>query len=205
MQSMKWFILYSDSDRHIVPVQKYLFRKYAPDVRTVWIDLADNPLENWCAKVAEQIRDNRPTESIVVMLADHLLRSRIIRSISMPERLERLELGRRTRNHNSCTNGDWQIMTYSEETPYKVSCQPSIWRTDALLRELDRVDGTPWDFENKGYCQAGIVKEPIIDVADESALSKKWQGVNLRGMKAEDVEEIIKRKYITRDDIRKDN
>ena len=205
MKSMKWFIITSDAGKKIVPIQKYLLRKYARDARVIWLDLEDKPIKGWCKNLARLILDNDPSEHIVLMLDDHLLVDRVVRSISMPEGLERLELGERTRHHASCTNGDWLYLNFGNDTPYKVSTQPSIWNTEALIRVLLRVDGTPWDFEVKGICRAGIVKDPIVKVIPESALSRKWEGVNLRLMRQEDIDEILKRKYITRDDIRGDS
>lgn len=204
MQSMKFYIITSIAGRKIEPIQRYLFHKYLPEIRPQWIDLEDKPLSDWCANVAEGIESNNPTESIALWLDDHLLLDRVVRPISMPNGLERLELGQRTSNHKTCIHGeqDWYL-TYTNETPYKVSCQPSVWKTDALLRELRRVNGSPWDFESQGSCVAGIVAEPVVKVADESALSQRWRGVNLRGMKAEDRDEILKRNYINICDIRK--
>jgi len=70
------------------------------------------------------------------------------------------------------------------------------------LRVLREVSGTPWDFEVYGRCKAGIVQEPIIKVIEESALSKKWRGVNLRGMKQEDIDYILEKGLLTKDEIK---
>lgn len=188
-----------------MPIQKYLLRKYVPEIRPNIIQLDNTPLNFWCSRVAELIEETNPSESIVLILDDHLILDRVVRSVSMPQELERLELGKITRNHKTCRDeGKWYL-SYSNDTPYKVSCQPSIWRTEALIRVLKRVNGSPWDFERQGVCAAGIVREPIIDVADESALSKRWEGVNLRGMKKEDVDYIIKKGWIAENDIQRNN
>jgi hypothetical protein len=205
MKAMKWYIITSQAGTKILPIQKHLFYKYIPEIRPNIIDLDDNPIDKWCAKVADLIDASNPSNSIVLFLDDHLLLDRVVRSVSMPKELERLELGKRTSNHKTCIDANRTFLSYSNSTPYKVSCQPSIWRTEALIRELRRVNGSPWDFESKGVCTAGIIKEPIVKIADESALSKRWQGVNLRGMKKEDIEYIIKKGWITEDDIRRDN
>ena len=191
MKSMKWYIITSQAGTKILPIQKHLFRKYIPEIRPNIIDLGKKPLKDWCKNVAKGIEESNPSESIVLFLDDHLLLDRVVRSVSMPSELERLELGVRTTNHVTCADANKWYLTYTNDTPYKVSCQPSIWRTSALLRVLKRIDFDPWRFESDGVCTAGIVADPIIKTADESALSGRWKGVNVRGMKDEDINYFI--------------
>jgi len=186
MKSMKWYIITSQVGEKILPIQKHLFRKYIPEIRPNIIDLEDKPLKDWCKNVALAIEESNPTDAIALFLDDHLLLDRVVRSVSLPSELERLELGVRTTNHDTCIDSNKWFLSYSNETPYKVSCQPSIWRTEALLRVLKKVDGDPWQFELEGVCTAGIVRDPIIKTMDESAISNRWKGLNLRGMRAED-------------------
>ena len=199
---MKFYIITSDFGKKIRPIQKYLFNKYIPDARQVWLDLEDKPLKEWCANLHNMIIENEPTRTCVLMLDDHLILDRVTRSISIPAEFERIELGKTNKNHKTCKVYSYRFLEYTDKTPYKVSTQPSIWRTEALLRVLREVSGTPWDFEVKGRCKAGIVQEPIIKVIEESALSRKWKGVNLRGMKQEDVDYIIEKGLLTKDEIR---
>ena len=200
--SMKWYIITSKVGTKIVPVQKYLFKKYAPDVRLNWIDLGGRHLENWCVNIYNHIIDDNPTKSVLLMLDDHLLIDRLTRIISMPDGLERLELGQRNRWHRDSTDdGDFYVR-FTNTTKYKVSTQPSIWNTEALLRVLEQVNSNPWHFETKGVCTAGIVKEPVLHVIQESAISGRKKGkINLNGMKHEDVKELIDKGLINENDI----
>jgi len=199
---MKWYIITSDYGKKIRPIQKYLLNKYVPDARPVWLDLKDKPIKDWCANLHNMIIEDEPTTHCVLLLDDHLILDRVTRSISMPREFERVELGRTNKNHAGCKTYSYRFLEYLDTTPYKVSTQPSIWRTEALLRVLREVSGTPWDFEVNGSCKAGIVREPVVTVLEESALSKKWKGVNLRGMKKEDVEYILEKGWITKDEIK---
>ena len=202
MKSMKWFIITSNAGTKIVPIQKWLFRKYLPDVRPTWIDLGGKHTLNWCKNVANEIESNKPTSSIVMLLDDHLLLDRVVRSISMPNGLERLELGHTYSHHNNTTDTGDFFKRYNNDTLYKVSTQPSIWNTEALIRVLRKVDGDPWMFEKKGTCTAGIVKEPVMTFIAESAISKRRPGkVNCNGMKQEDIDELIEKKLLNKDDI----
>lgn len=199
---MKWYIITSNAGKRIVPIQKYLFRKYALDVRLNWIDLEDKHTLKWCENVKNSIVDSKPSKAIVMLLDDHLLLDRVVRSVSMPDSLERLELGHTYSHHKNTTDSGDFFLRYNNDTLYKVSTQPSIWKTDALLRVLSKVDSDPWSFEKKGTCTAGIVKEPVMKFIAESAISMRKPGkFNFNGMKREDIDELIKRKLVSESEI----
>lgn len=188
---MKWIIITSQVGKKIRPVQEWLLDKYAPNADIHWVDLGDKHIENWCKNVAIGIRESNPSEYTLMMLDDHLIFSRVKIPMLINEDLERLELGQRWSHHKTCYDrGTW--LEYRKDTNYKVSTQPSIWDTKALLRVLQEIDGNPWEFERKGLCRAGIVKSPAMRFIAESAISKRKPGmVNLNGIEPSDRDELI--------------
>ena len=189
---MNTILITSQVGTRIVPVQSWLFSKYAPDHKINWIDLGGRHLEKWCFNVAQGIRALNPTEYVLFMLDDHLIFDTINIPITISESLERLELGQRWSHHKNCIDrGDF--MEFKKDTLYSVSTQPSIWKTAALLRVLGEIDSNPWKFETKGRCKAGIVKTPAMKFIAESAISGRRKGkVNLNGINPEDRDELIK-------------
>jgi len=189
---MKTVIITSQVGEKIVPIQKWLFAKYAPQLEINWIDMEDKHIENWCKNVAYGIEDIKPDRYSLFLLDDHLLLDVPYIPITIPPLLERLELGQRWSHHkNTIDRGDH--LSYRPDTLYSVSTQPSIWLTTALIRVLRDVNANPWAFETKGRCKAGIVKSIAMKVIAETAISKRRPGkININGMKPEDRDELIK-------------
>ena len=189
---MKTIIITSKVGKKIVPVQKWLFEKYAPNIKPEWIDLEDQHIEKWCKNVANGIKDLCPKDYVLFMLDDHLLFDHTRLPKAIPAMLDRLELGRTWSHHkNTIDMGDY--LAYRKDTLYQVSCQPSIWKTESLLKVLEDINSNPWEFERKGRCKAGIVKRPAMVFIAETAISSRKQGkVNINGIKPEDARELIK-------------
>ena len=77
---------------------------------------------------------------------------------------------------------------------YSVSCQFSIWKTDALKKILQH-STDPWNFETKHKAWAGCFPkgQEAFRWIEESALSKRWAGkINVNGLPAEDVTELVR-------------
>ncbi len=199
--SLKWIIITSQVGKKIRPVQEWLISKYAPDADVHWVDLADKHIENWCKNVAIGILEAIPSEHVLMALDDHLIFSRVKLPMTMPKGLERLELGQRWGHHKTCYDrGTW--LEYREDTIYRVSTQPSIWDTKALLRVLEEIDSNPWKLEVSGICKAGIVKSPAMRFIAESAISKRKPGmINLNGIKPSDCDELIELGLVNKEEI----
>ena len=188
---MKWIIITSQVGTRIRPVQEWLMSKYAPDADVHWVDLEGRHIEKWCENVAKGVRTSNPNEYTLLMLDDHLIFSRVKLPMTMPDGLERLELGQRWSHHRQCFDrGTW--LEFRKNNLYKVSTQPSIWDTQALYRVLKEINGNPWEFERKGKCKAGIVKTPAMRYIAESAISQRKPGmINLNGIEPSDRDELI--------------
>ena len=208
---MKWLIVTCDKSKHIVPVQQYLFNKYAPGVDVWYIDVGSKPIEIWGQNVLNRITDVMdqyvvfglddylPTGPFNVELFDEAL------YITQTAKYERFELGfgaHRKAGMISQELGEmYTFLEYGKETPYSVSCQFSIWKMTALKRELGKCTN-PWNFEVTGRAKAACFSHPIMRWIEESALSRKWQGINLSGLDPVVVEELIFKGLIKRNQIR---
>jgi len=176
---MKWQIVTCDNSRHIVPAQKHLFAKYAPSAELVYIDIGNEPIETWTTNVLAKL----DTENgfTIFGLDDFLPCDFLPRGFSPnpPERFDRIEL---------CSKRG----IYTKEEPYRVSCQFSMWRTEALV-ELLKTPRSPWQFEIDGTLSGEVhgVENPFRYI-NESAISKRRPGlINLCGLRMEDITELI--------------
>lgn len=219
---MIWYIVTSDASAHIRPAQEWLFKKYAPGVETHYINLGKNHfrLNKWGQDVCRLMPDD---EFCVFGLDDYLptgplkpVRLEFALLKVMEYDLDRFELGYGAHNKAPFTkgvdtmvdHGSWLAYgtDHGAETPYSVSCQFAIWKTSAL-KSILHSSTNPWNFETKHRCWAGCFPkcEHAFTWIEESALSKRWKGINVKGMRPEDVNELIglglldERKLINRD------
>lgn len=197
---MQWVIVTCSNSRHIVPAQKHLFAKYAPEAQLNYLDVEDEPVETWGQNVIKRLPDE---EFIVFGLDDylpidhlHMERLKDAFRILFLHKYDRFELGwGASRKPGFIDNGDH--LQYGESTPYSVSCQFSIWRTESLRKILMRTT-TPWNFEVKHTCIAACHRDPVaFRWIEESALSGRHPGkINVLGLRPVDVEEMISLKLI---------
>ena len=192
---MRFYAITSDAGTEIRPVQEWLFKKYAPDVKLEWLDVGDTPLCLWCKAVRDCLR-MVSQKRIVLLLDDHLLIDKMGNMLA-DHGYDRIELGTINGNHKGLKETDYHLVPYDEKTPYSVSTQPSIWNVEKLTQILEQVDGSPWDFESTGRCKAAIVSNHIMRVIEESAISKRQKGrINLAGMRKEDIDSLVNLKLI---------
>ena len=185
---MRWIIVTCSKSKWIVPIQKWLFKKYIPGADVTYIDMEDKPLDQWCKNVYMEIASIEDP-LILFGLDDYLPCSPFRDNLKIPFGYDRVGIGiDDSRQKHTIPQG--HFVTYSENSPYSVTCQFSIWQTDSLRKVLYEINGTPWDFEVKGKCMAAALKDPALKWAGESALSKKWEGVNVRGISREDLVEL---------------
>jgi len=190
---MEWVNVSCDNSKHIIDVQRFLFNKYTP-FQPRYIRLGNNPIENWGKMVASML----PNEDYIIFgLDDFLPIDRIDMTklyealkIMQDNELERFELGYGASKKDGFIDfGNY--LEYGETTPYKVSTQFSIWKVEALKRELNKCT-TPWKFEINGFVKAGCFKEPVFRWIEESAISGRQQGkINLCGLSQEDELELV--------------
>lgn len=203
---LNFYIVTSNVSRHIIPAQLWMMRKYGVDnSRITYMDMKDYPLKDWCKNVADclkQIQD----KYIVFGLDDYLpiapFQEHLIPLGSgIMHNCDRLGIGWGCRLHEPMIDHD-NYLEYTNQTPYSVSCQFSVWNREALIRTLKKVDGTPWQFEVVGKCKTYALKTPAFRWIEESALSKRQDGrINLLGMKKDDIIELCDLGFIEPDKI----
>lgn len=186
---MIWQIITCNNSKHIVPVQKHLFKKYVPNAELKYIDLGDEPTESWTHNVLAKLDTSQ--EYLILGLDDFLpVRDFPFEELIPVKGFSRLEL-----------SGHKQVRLLGEE-PYRVSCQFSIWKT-ANLVELLKIKRTPWQFEVKGELKGNVyhLESPVWYI-EESAISGRQKGkINLCGLKKKDIDELIYLKLVNENDI----
>src|SRR6478609_3112736 len=209
---MRWLNVMCNNDRIIVPVQKWLFDKYAPEIVVEYIDVEDESINTWGLNVLKRLPNN---EFIVFGLADYLP----IDKLKFDEFQQAIHLMRKTdierfelswsaprgkgliNKYHEDEDGIIQYFEYGSETVYSCSCQFSIWRTSVLRKVLSK-STTPWDFEKNHRVKAACFSEPPFRWIEESALSGRHPGkINVLGLRPDDVEELISLGFLDRNKI----
>jgi hypothetical protein len=190
---MQFYNVTCDNSKHIVSAQKWLFNKYL-SCEPVYLDVKGTPLNDWGSTVANML----PNDEYIIFGLDDFLPIDYINTSKLDEALrivkkndlDRFELGwGASRKKGFIPQAGW--LKYGEQTPYKVSCQFSIWKTSTLKRELTRTT-TPWKFETHGFADAGCFNDAVFRWIEESAISGRRQGkINLCGLSLEDENELI--------------
>lgn len=104
---------------------------------------------------------------------------------------------------------DMGIFKYDEISPYRISCQVSLWRTEYLLKFLNNY-WTPWEFEILGSKHSNNDGEDIICTVgnyalrwiEESSLSNRHpEMVNVLGLRHELVDDLLSKGFVQKSQI----
>lgn len=184
---MEWHIISCDNSKHIVAAQKYLLDKYAPGADIRYIDVGSEPVEVWTHNVLKRL--DTGAEHIILGLDDFLPIDHFPELPNLPLSFDRIELGWGGSRKGIAAGG---YRLYADDELYRVSCQFSIWRTEAL-KELLSVCRSPWKFETKGTLPGYVMGlEMPWRYIEESAISGRQQGkVNLCGLRQGDIDELV--------------
>lgn len=188
---MKWYIVTSDATRHIIPAQEQLFDKYVPGADVIYVDVGNEPVETWTANVLKRL--NIQDEYAIFGLDDFLPIDYWDHDHCFSEmnlKFDRMELGWGGSRKGGIVDPHWTL--FAPDELYRVSCQFSIWRTEALRDALTPVR-SPWKFETKGGLSGDVygMQKPWRYI-EESALSGRQPGrVNLCGLRKEDIHDLI--------------
>jgi hypothetical protein len=198
---MRWIIVTCDATRHIVPAQQWLFKKYAPGVELVYIDVEKDDINTWGHNVLRKLPDDR---LVVFGLDDYLPIDHldiealeVACKIALFTEVERFELGwgavhgfNQGKHLRDAFRGH-PFLWYPRDAVYSVSCQFSVWKMSALTYILYRCT-TPWNFEKKHTALAACFEKPVFRWIEESALSSRHPGkINVLGLRPADLEELI--------------
>jgi len=207
---MNWMIVTCWNTQHIVRIQKYLFEKYAENETLCYVNIGDTPISEWTYRVFERLNMYYLPDYVVFGLDDYLPTSELI-----PERLDKAldickrdDLQRFEIGYGASMKGDrrytkhsdyWQ---YKTDTPYTVSTQFSIWNSISLRIALKKVRN-PWEFEMEAKLErVGCFPDPCIHCIEQGAISKRIPGkINLYGMSAVDIDDLVARGMVKRKDI----
>lgn len=183
---MKVILVGYPGSQKIVPVSKYLIGKYFPQDILMWafdiryINHTGNT-ENWASFLSGFLSaiDDR---YIIFALDDYLISDYLNIDIFLKAFLEINDSVPCIKLCNS---------TKEEHLAYPVTTQYTIWNREYLIGLLSQVK-TPWEFELKGskLFDKVCLHRPCIDYFTNSALSSRWEGIRLDGLKEEDIKYI---------------
>lgn len=175
---MKLVLIGYPGSQKIRKASEYLVQKYLPDFEVSWLNY-DGEIAGWSKFVSDYLKTLGDDE-IVFALDDYL--------ISAPIGIDIYETSFLVTKLCFCTQ--------QENKEYPVTTQYSIWDRRYLIKLLSQTT-TPWDFEITGskiFKQEGHKMNhlPILKYNVHSALSKRWEGINLEGLNKEDLIEVTK-------------
>lgn len=182
-----------DKTGHIVPAQRHLFAKYLPEADIHYINVGSQDVRKWTHNVLEALTTK--DEYIIFGLDDFLPIDSFV-LLQLPDKFDRVELG-----WSGSRKGD-ESGKFKMCEKYRVSCQFSAWRVDALKRALE-AKRSPWEFEVYGNLPGDVygIKKPFMYI-EESALSKRQEGkVNLCGLRMDDINELLDLRLVKKQDI----
>ena len=175
--------------QQIVKVGKYLLGKYMPNFEAHWLS-HDGNIDEWSNHIRIYLK-SLEDEFIVFALDDYLV-SGFNKDIYT---LAKARLKHEIVAVKLCETNP------QEQAEYPVTTQFTVWRRTSLMNLLEWTTN-PWDFEVSGSRRfpemnmESLHGYPAITYDTHSALSKKWEGVNWKGVKAQDMEYIFNKKLI---------
>ena len=177
---MKIILIGYPGSQKIVPASKYLTSKYLPGFDITYLNYKGE-IEGWSKYIIGYL--GYLTDLKVVMALDDYLVSGPINMEVYREAEE--SLGGALISAKLCECSE------QEQEEYPATTQYTIWNREFLIELLSHVDN-PWQFELKG---SRIMKEigaqtilmSCIPYFTNSSLSGRWEGVNLSGLKEEDI------------------
>ena len=172
---MKVILVGYPGSQHIVPASRYLAKKYLPGFDIHYLNYVGEK-DKWSVFVGEYLL--KLTDKFVIFALDDYL----INGFDKEKFEEALKLEPCVKLCES---------TEEEHKGYPITTQYTIWNRKELIDLLSQTT-TPWDFEMRGS-QLFKGKSNLltcINYYTNSSLSNRWQGVDWKGVKQEDLEVI---------------
>lgn len=177
---MKIILVGYPGSQVIVPASKYLTEKYLPGFDITYLNYT-GPIHSWGAYLSAKLR--AMTDSHIIFALDDYL-------ISGPIDMEKY---RGAVSEISDDVGCVKLCqsTKEEHREYPVTTQYCIWNRHYLIWLLEQVQ-TPWEFELHGsrIFDKRSIHRPCIDYFCNSSLSGRWEGINVAGLKEEDIKDM---------------
>lgn len=172
---MKLILIGYPGSQSLVPFTRYLLEKYLPDFDLIFLNHT-GPKEEWSKFLWDKLYFCLSSmEPFIFALDDYLIRD-------YPKGLDEA----------LATDADCVKLcatTEQEHLEYPVTTQYCMWRNRKVISDLLEKTTTPWDFEITGsklFTGTSVVKT-CLDYDVHSALSSRWSGVKLDGLKYEDL------------------
>ena len=164
---------YPGSQR-LLPFSKYLTSRYLSDFEIIYLNY-EGKIAGWSNYVVDYLL-KLGDEKVILSLDDFLIRSAID--------MDKFKIAK---SMKPCVKLCY--CTEQEHKEYPVTLQYTIWNRIELISLL-RKTTTPWDFEINGskLFKGTSVVYSCMDYDTHSALSARWVGTKLDGIKLEDLE-----------------
>lgn len=178
---MKIVLIGHPGSKGIVRASKYLTEKYLPGFTVIYLN-HKGPPENW-SNYVRGFMEYLDDPEVILGLDDYLIADKYdearfamaIRALWSPQ-VHCVKLCR-------CSP--------EEQEEYPVTTQYTLWNRQSLISLLAKTED-PWNFEIYGsrlFKEAGAISKLItcLNYNVHSALSSRWEGVRLDGLKEEDI------------------
>lgn len=194
---MKIILVGYPGSRKVRDASKYLVDKYMSGFEQHWVEHTGETWA-WASVVADYLR-KLDDKHVIFTLDDYLLAS--------PLDTSRFQMLLDNMDDDKVCARLCDSSFYKEKTvhgelievgvdDYTCTTQYCIWDREALINVLEQV-GTPWEFELDGtafmnrisYQTIGTVT-PALVYNTNSSLSAKWEGVDLKGVREEDIKKV---------------
>ncbi len=185
LSHMKIILIGHPGSQKIKPITEYLNKKYLKDFDIFYLDYVGK-IENWSKYLVDYL-SKLSDENIIFALDDYLINAPVNKEqygkammLMKDEEVVCIKL---------CEN------TEQEFKEYPVTTQYCLWDREFLISILEQTT-TPWDFEIKGSkifyndAKKKVLLETCFYYYTNSSLSKRWEGVDLKGLSDEDRKEI---------------
>jgi len=190
---LKIILIGHPGSQHIVKASTYLTAKYLPGFSITYLNY-EGEINGWSKYVADYLK-TLDDDKIIFALDDYLV-SKEIDQVLYEGYLEVLDNVINTVCAKLCTS------TKEEHEEYPVTTQYCIWKRKDLIEILEHTT-SPWDFEMRGSSIFRLLNKlcywrdiPALEYDVHSALSNRWQGINLTGLKEEDINYLKQHEYI---------
>jgi len=175
---MKIVLIGHPASQKIVPASKYLTSKYLPGFEVIYLNY-EGPIDGWAPFIAGYLSSIKD-KNIIFSLDDYLI-------------ADCFDMSKMFLAMHDIGGGDVMCVklcksTDQEHKEYPVTTQYTLWNREYLIWLLLQVKN-PWEFEIKGsqIFNKKVILRTCIDYFTNSSLSARWEGVNLTGLKEDDI------------------
>lgn len=180
---MKLLLIGYPGSNGIRKASDYLINKYMPGFDSHHLSYKGG-LYGWSAYIIKYLK-TLDDKYLVMALDDYLLNASLDKEL-----FEHLLKGM----NETSVCAKLCDCTIAENEEYPVTTQYCIWNREYLISLLERTT-SPWDFEISGsqffkQDNKTLLWGPALSYNTNSSLSKRWDGVDLRGLGEKDIKTI---------------